>query len=276
MLDRRLTTLGRGLIYLAMIIWSAVPILFIAISSITPARLIFRFPPTLMFTPTFEHYITLWQQWEGFFPALANSLIIATAATLLSALMSFLAGYAYSRYSSRWLASSALYLIAIRMLPPIVVTLPLFPLADYLGLNDTHLVLIILYAAFWVSLFTMIMKTFIDEVPDELDEAALMDGASRLQALFRVILPLTLQGMVAGGLFVFVYSWNEFLFALIFVSQKAQTAPLLISQVMGGVDGTEWGVLFAGVTVQFLPVLALVVLLQRYLVAGLTAGAVKG
>lgn len=143
-------------------------------------------------------------------------------------------------------------------------------------MNDTHLVLIVLYSAFWVSLFTMIMKTFIDEVPDELDEAALMDGASRLQTLFRVILPLTLQGMVAGGLFVFVYSWNEFLFALIFVSQKAQTAPLLISQVMGGVDGTEWGVLFAGVTVQFLPVIALVVILQRYLVAGLTAGAVKG
>ncbi|HUH39638.1 MAG TPA: carbohydrate ABC transporter permease [Castellaniella sp.] len=276
MLDRYLASLGRGLIYGLIIIWSAVPILFIVVSSIMPAQLVFRFPPTLMFTPTLEHYFTLWRQWEGFFPALSNSLIVAAAATLFSALVSFLAGYAYSRYASRWLASTALYLIAIRMLPPIVVTLPLFPLADYLGMNDTHLVLIVLYSAFWVSLFTMIMKTFIDEVPDELDEAALMDGASRLQTLFRVILPLTLQGMVAGGLFVFVYSWNEFLFALIFVSQKAQTAPLLISQVMGGVDGTEWGVLFAGVTVQFLPVIALVVILQRYLVAGLTAGAVKG
>src|SRR3546814_16985339 len=87
----------------------------------------------------------------------------------------------------------------------------------------------------------MIMKTVIDEVPCELDEAALMDGASRLQMMFRVIFPLALQGMVAGGLFVFIFSWNEFLFALIFVNQNAQTAPLLISQVMGGVDGTEWG-----------------------------------
>jgi len=276
MVERHLARLGRGLIYAAMIVWSAVPILFIVVSSITPAQMIFQFPPALVFTPTFEHYLTLWRQWEGFFPALANSLIVAVCATLLSALVSFLAGYAYSRYASRWLASTALYLIAIRMLPPIVVTLPLFPLADYLGLNDTHVVLIVLYAAFWVSLYTMIMKTFIDEVPDELDEAALMDGASRLQVLFRVIFPLILQGMVAGGLFVFVYAWNEFLFALIFVSQEAQTAPLLISQVMGGVDGTEWGVLFAGVTIQFLPVIALVVFLQRYLIAGLTAGSVKG
>lgn len=267
---------GFGLIYLVIVIWSAVPILFIAISSITPSKYIFQFPPKLIFRPTIEHYLTLWHQWKEFFPALANSFIIAIFATALAALVSFLAGYVYSRYSSRWLASSALYLIAIRMLPPIVVTLPIFPVADYLGLNDTHLILIILYAAFWVSLFTMIMKTFIDEVPYDLDEAALMDGASHLQTLFRVIFPLTLQGMVAGGLFVFIYSWNEFLFALIFVSQKAQTAPLLISEVMGGVDGTAWGVLFAGVTVQFLPVVVLVIVLQRYLVAGLTAGAVKG
>lgn len=267
---------ARALIYLLIILWSALPIAFIVVSSVTPGQDIFSYPPTLLFTPTFEHYVTLWQQWEGFFPALVNSLIIAAAATVLAAAVSFLAGYVYSRYSSRLLAASALYLIGIRMLPPIVVTLPLFPLADWLGLSDTHLVLIILYAVFWVSLFTMIMKTFIDEVPDELDEAALMDGATRFQMMFRVILPLTAQGLVAGGLFVFVYSWNEFLFALIFVNQHAQTAPLLISQVMGGVDGTEWGVLFAGVTVQFLPVVILVVLLQRYLVAGLTAGSVKG
>lgn len=266
----------RGLLYFVIIAWSALPIAFIVVSSITPAQDVFRFPPTLWFTPTLEHYIKLWNQWEGFFPALTNSLIVAVGATVLAAVVSFLAGYAYSRYSSRMLAASALYLIAIRMLPPIVVSLPLFPLADYLGLSDTHLVLIILYAVFWVSLFTMIMKTFIDEVPRELDEAALMDGATPFQTLFRVIFPLTLQGMVAGGIFVFVYSWNEFLFALIFVNQNAQTAPLLISQVMGGVDGTEWGVLFAGVTIQFLPIIILVTVLQRYLIAGLTAGSVKG
>ncbi|MGH8810422.1 MAG: carbohydrate ABC transporter permease [Advenella sp.] len=276
MVNRLLGRLARGLVYLVIIAWSIVPIAFIFVSSITPPQDVFRYPPTLHFIPTLENYAKLWDQWEGFFPALSNSLIVAVGATLLAGIVSALAGYVYSRYSSRLLAASALYLIAIRMLPPIVVSLPLFPLADYLGLSDTHLVLIILYAAFWVSLFTMIMKTFIDEVPRELDEAALMDGATSFQMLFRVILPLTLQGMVAGGIFVFVFSWNEFLFALIFVNQNAQTAPLLISQVMGGVDGTAWGVLFAGVTVQFVPVILLVAFLQRYLIAGLTAGSVKG
>ncbi|MBM0205422.1 carbohydrate ABC transporter permease [Micromonospora sp. STR1s_5] len=266
----------RGLAYLLIVTWSGLPIGFIVLSSLKSSGEIFAFPPTLLFTPTFAHYATLWSQWGGFFQTISNSLIIAIGATVLAAAVSFLAGFAYSRFQSRLLAASAFYMIAIRLLPPIVVTLPLFPLADYLGLSDTHLLLIVLYAAFWVSLFTMIMKTFIDEVPRELDEAAFMDGASQTQTLFRVILPLTLQGMVAGGIFVFVYSWNEFLFALIFTTQHAKTAPLVISEVMGAVDGTEWGVLFAGVTVQLLPVVVLVAAAQKLLIAGLTAGAVKG
>jgi multiple sugar transport system permease protein len=104
----------------------------------------------------------------------------------------------------------------------------------------------------------------------------LFDGASQMQTLFRVILPLTLQGMAAGAIFVFIYAWNEYLFALIFTTQHAKTAPLVISEVMGAIDGTEWGVLFAGVTVQLFPVVVLVALAQRLLVRGLTAGSVKG
>lgn len=266
----------RWLVYALIVLWSGLPIFFIALYSVTPEREIFAFPPRLVFVPTLAHYLTLWRQWDNFFPTLFNSLVIASAATLLAAVVSFLAGYAYSRYRSRLLAASALYLIAIRLLPPIVVTLPLFPLADYLRLSDTRTLLVLLYAAFWVSLYTMVMKTFIDEVPRELDEAAFIDGASQWQTLWKIMLPLTLQGLVAGGIFVFVYAWNEFLFALIFTTQHAKTAPLVISEVMGAVDGTEWGVLFAAVTIQFLPVVLLVALLQRLLIAGLTAGAVKG
>ena len=174
------------------------------------------------------------------------------------------------------MAGSAIYMIAVRILPPIVVTLPLFPLVDFLRLSDTHAVLIMLYAAFWVSLNTMVMKTFIDEVPYELDEAAYIDGASEWQVLLKVVFPLTLQGMAAGAIFVFVYSWNEFLFAMIFTNQNAKTAPLIISELMSAIDGTEWGVLFAGVTIQLAPVVLLVMLAQRLLIAGLTAGSVKG
>lgn len=276
MIGRAFAVLLRVAIYVLVVLWSAVPIAYIVLSSVKPANEMFVFPPTLWFRPTFVHYATLWNEWGEFFDTLRNSLVISAGATLLTAAASFLAGYAYSRYASRWLAASALYLIAIRLLPPIVVTLPLFPLADYLRVSDTHVLLIVLYSTFWVSLFTMIMKTFIDEVPVELDEAAFIDGASLWQTLRRIVLPLTLQGMSAGAVFVFVYSWNEFLFALIFTTRHAKTAPLVISEVMGAVDGTAWGVLFAGVTVQLLPVVLVVALLQRLLVAGLTAGAVKG
>lgn len=266
----------RGAAYLLVVIWSGLPIAFIVLSSFKSQQDIFAFPPKIIFTPTLDHYVALWSQWHGFFETIQNSLIISVGATVLAGIVSFLAGFAYSRFQGRLLAISAFYMIAIRLLPPIVVTLPLFPLADYMGLSDTHILLILLYAAFWVSLFTMIMKTFIDEVPRELDEAAFVDGATQFQTLLRIILPLTLQGMAAGGIFVFVYSWNEFLFALIFTTQYAKTAPLVISEVMGAVDGTEWGVLFAGVTIQLLPVVILVSLAQRLLIAGLTAGSVKG
>lgn len=271
-----INTILRYLAFILVALWSAVPVMFIVFSSFKREPDIFAYPPVLLFQPTFDHYVTLWYQWSGFFGTLRNSLIIATGATVLAAAVSFLAGFAYSRYSSRFLAGSAFYMIAVRLLPPIVVTLPLFPLADFLNLSDSHLLLILLYAAFWVSLFTMIMKTFIDEVPIELDEAAFVDGASRLQTLFKVIFPLALQGMAAGSLFVFIYSWNEFLFALIFTTKDAKTAPLVISEVMGSVDGTAWGVLFAGVTVQLLPVVLLAGFAQRFLIAGLTAGSVKG
>lgn len=276
MVSRLSGALLRGSLYALIVIWSALPVAFIVSSSFKPSQDIFTFPPRLFFVPTFEHYVHLWEQWGPFFVTLRNSLIISVGATLLTAAVSFLAGFAYSRFTSKAMATSALYMIAIRLLPPIVVTLPLFPLADFLGLSDTHALLIILYSAFWVSLFTMIMKTFIDEIPIELDEAAFVDGATQIQTLRHVILPLTLQGMVAGGIFVFVYSWNELLFALIFTTQYAKTAPLIISEVMGAVDGTEWGVLFAGVTIQLLPVVLMVALAQRLLIAGLTAGAVKG
>lgn len=276
MLKRALGSLLRYLAFALVALWSAVPVLFIVLSSLKREQDIFTYPPVLLFRPTFDHYVTLWQQWGGFFDTLRNSLIVASGATLLAAAVSFPAGFAYSRYSSRFLAGSAFYMIAVRLLPPIVVTLPLFPLADFLGLSDSHVLLIVLYATFWVSLFTMIMKTFIDEVPVELDEAAYVDGASRWQTLMKVIFPLALQGMAAGSLFVFIYSWNEFLFALIFTTKDAKTAPLVISEVMGSVDGTAWGVLFAGVTVQLLPVVLLAGFAQRFLIAGLTAGSVKG
>ena len=256
--------------------WSLVPIAMIVMSSFKADRDIFAVPQRLLFTPTLVNYEALILRWSDFFRALFNSLIVTTGATLLAIAVSTLAGYAYSRYRGRVLAFSAFFLIFIRLIPPIVITLPLFPAVNALGMNDTHLVLIILYATFFVSLGTLVMRTFIDQIPRELDEAASVDGASRAQIIRRIILPLSAQGMVAVAVFVIVFAWNEFLFAFIFTATRAKTAPLVISEMIGAVEGVEWGALFAASTVQLVPVLLFVVFAQRHLIAGLTAGATKG
>ena len=152
-----------------------------------------------LFEPTIANYTGLWTRWGDFFAGLANSLIVTVGATLLAVAVSTLAGFGYSRCRGALAAASAFFMIALRLLPPIVTTLPLFPIVNALGLNDTHAVLIMLYATFFVSLGTMVMRTFIDQIPRELDEAAMVDGAGARQVLRRVILPLSAQGMVAVG-----------------------------------------------------------------------------
>lgn len=260
----------------AIVAWSLLPIALIALSSFKSDRDIFSVASRFSFVPTLANYELLWSRWGDFFHGLWNSFLVTLGATVLAVLVSLLAGFAYSRHASKGLQASAFFLIFIRLIPPIVITLPLFPVVNWLGLNDTHLILIVLYATFFVSLGTIVMRTFIDQIPRELDEAAMMDGATQMQIVWRVILPMAAQGMLAVAVFVIVYAWNEFLFAFIFTTTKAKTAPLVISEMIGAVEGVEWGVLFAASTVQLLPVLAFVILMQKHLVAGLTAGAVKG
>ncbi|PTX48180.1 multiple sugar transport system permease protein [Gemmobacter caeni] len=271
-----LVPIGKTLAVAAILVWSLFPIVFIVASSVKPGQDIFAVPPQWVFEPTLQHYATLWAQWGVFFRGLWNSLLITIGATVLAVVASTCAGYAFSRHAARWLDLSVVALIAVRLIPPIVVTLPLFPIVNRLGLADTHLVLIVLYATFFVSLGTVLMRTFIDQIPRDLDEAAAIDGASRLTILWRVIVPLAAPGILAVAVFVIVFAWNEFLFAFIFTGTNAKTAPLVISEMIGSIDGVDWGVLFAASTVQLAPVLAFVILMNRYLVAGLTAGATKG
>jgi multiple sugar transport system permease protein len=267
---------GKAVAVLAILFWSLFPILFIVLSSLKPGQDIFAVPPKYIFTPTFRHYGELWRAWGAFFDGLLNSTIVTAGATAVAIITSTCAGYVYSRHSSRFREASIVGLIVVRLIPPIVVTLPLFPIINAMRLNDTHLVLIVLYATFFVSLGTVLMRTFIDQIPRDLDEAAEIDGASRLTILWRVIVPLAAPGILAVAVFVVVFSWNEFLFAFIFTATRAKTAPLVISEMIGSIDGVDWGILFAASTVQLIPVLLFVVVMNRYLVAGLTAGATKG
>lgn len=273
---RLLIIISKSLAVVAILVWSLFPIFFIVTSSFKAGHDIFAVPTKFLFEPTLQHYNKLTSAWPMFFSSLWNSTIITAGATALAVIASTTAGYVYSRYNSRLLNASIVYLIAVRLIPPIVVTLPLFPIVNWLGINDTHFVLIVLYATFFVSLGTVLMRTFIDQIPRELDEAAAIDGASRLIVLRKVIVPLAAPGIIAVAVFVIVYAWNEFLFAFIFTATKAKTAPLVISEMIGSIDGVDWGVLFAASTLQLLPILLFVVFMNRYLVAGLTAGATKG
>jgi len=270
------TALLRGLGVGVLAIWSLGPILLIVLSSFRPERDIFSPARRFNLEFTFDNYAQLLAVFPQFLPNMGNSLIVALGATALAVTTSTLAGYVYSRQRGRLLAASAFFAILIRLVPPIVVSLPLFPIADALRLSDTHILLIILYSAFWVSMLSVMMKVFIDQIPPTLDEAARVDGASTAQIFLRIILPLATAGMIAGGIFVFVYAWNEYLFAFIFSSTRAVTAPLIVSNIMDSVAGTQWGVLFAAATLQLAPVLALVIFFQKFLVAGLMAGSVKG
>ena len=274
----RSATIGalKSLAVVVILCWSLAPILFMVMASFKPGQDIFAVPPHWSFTPTLQHYAALWAKWQNFFRGLFNSLVVTAGATILVVVASTTAGFAYSRIRTPLLQRSATFLIVVRLLPPIVVTLPLFGVVNVLGLNDTHLILILLYATFFVSLGTILMRTFIDQIPYELDEAAMMDGANRSTILWSIIRPLAKQGMLAVSVFVIVYAWNEFLFAFIFTSTKAKTAPLVISEMLGSLDGVDWGVLFAASTVQLVPILLFVMLMQKHLVAGLTGGAVKG
>lgn len=266
----------KALAVLGFVLWSLAPIAFIVSGSFKLNRDIFAYPPRFFFRPVLDNYAALFAEWPAFLLSLRSSLVVAGGATLLTLLVCLLAGYAYSRYRGRALSASLFFLLLIRMLPPIVITVPLFPVVNRLGLNDTHLLLVLLYTAFYVSLGTLIVRTFVDQVPRELDEAAAIDGATPLQVIRAVIAPLVAPGLVAVGIFTFVFAWNEFTFAFIFSSTRARTGPLMISEMLGAIDGIRWGVLFAAVTLQVVPVVAFVALLQRYIITGLTAGSVKG
>ncbi|MFG1397285.1 carbohydrate ABC transporter permease [Roseixanthobacter pseudopolyaromaticivorans] len=273
---KSLGTAGRWVALGGFLAWSIFPLYLVVASSFKPARDIFEVPPRLIFQPTLENYVRLWNDWPVFFDGLINSLIVTLGATLLTVVASALAGWVFSRFSSRFLTLSAFSMIVLRLLPPIVITLPLFPLVNYVGLNDTHLILILLYATFFISLGSWIMKASFDQIPRELEEAGAVDGASFAGILRHISMPLGIPGMIAAGVFVFIFAWNEYLFAFIFTTTAAKTAPVVLSEIMGSATGVDWGVLFAAATIQLVPIVAVLILAQRYLIEGLTSGSVKG
>ena len=203
-----------------------------------------------------------------------NSLIIAVTSTILAVGMGTLTAYGFSRFrvpgENDWL----FFILSTRMLPPVVVAIPMFLMYRFFGMTDTHIGLIILYTAFNLSFAVWLMKGFIDEIPREYEEAALIDGYTRMQAFLKIVLPEATTGIAATAVFSFIIAWNEYAFALIMTNRRAQTAPPFIpAQVGSGL--TDWTTIAAGTVLFLLPVAIFTFALRKHLLRGVTFGAIR-
>lgn len=211
---------------------------------------------------------------SAFTRQLANSLIITGISTLLSVTMAVLSAYAFSRFPLAGKDDLMFFILSQRMLPAVVVTIPIFLMYRSLGLQDTHIGMILLYTAFNLSFAVWLLKGFIDEIPREYEEAALVDGYTRLQAFRKIVLPQAATGIAATTVFSAIFSWNEYAFALMLTSETARTAPPSIPLVLG-VGGIEWAAIAAGSLAFLIPAIILTFALRKHLVRGVTFGAIR-
>ncbi len=211
-----------------------------------------------------------------YFYQLLNSIIIGGGSTILAVGLGTLAAYAFSRFDIAGKDDLLFFILSTRMLPPVVVVIPIYLMYSALGLRDTHFGLILLYTTFNVSFAVWLMKGFIDEIPKEYEDAALVDGYSRFQTFLKVILPQSVTGIAATAVFCLITAWNEFAFALVLteVGGRAVTAPPSITSATGS-SGMDWGKIAAGTFVFLLPVAVFTFLMRSHLLRGVTFGAVK-
>lgn len=205
---------------------------------------------------------------------LRNSLIIAGGSTILSVTLGLFAAYAFSRFDIPGKDDLLFFILSTRMLPAVVVAVPLFLMYRQLGLHDTHLGMILLYTVFNLSLTVWLLKGFIDEIPREYEEAALVDGYTRFQAFYKIVLPQATTGIAATTVFSLIFAWNEYAFALMLTSNRARTAPPAIATMLGR-GGIEWSAIAAGTLAFLIPVVIITFALRRHLLRGVTFGAVR-
>jgi len=248
------------------------PFLWLLRMSFQTNAQIFAFPPQLFFTPTLENYAALWA--TEFRHSFTNSAVVSVVSTVASMLVGVPAAYGLARMERRSNTLS-LWIILSRLAPPTAFAIPYFLAYRELALMDTRIGLILIYLTFNLSLVIWLMRSFFANSPRALEEAAMIDGAGYWGAFIRVVLPTAAPGLAATAILCFVYAWNDFFFALILTRTDAMTAPVAVVNFMN-YDGWEWGRIAAGGSMVMLPVLVFSLLVRRFLIQGLTAGAVKG
>ena len=251
-----------------------IPIFWMVIVSLKTQRDALTIPPNFMFVPTFDAYTAVWSK-DGMIRGLTNSLLVSGLTLAVCLAAGLMAAYAISRFRFRGGQFLLFAMLVTRIFPPVALITPYFLNLNWLGMQDTISGLALAYIGMNLPLAVWMLKGYVDAIPYELEQGAMVDGASRWQAVTRITVPLMAPGLAATAVFVFVGAWNEFLFALVLTSREARTLPTVIAEFIGD-TGIEWPQIMAASTVALAPVLVATFFLQRHIAAGLTAGAVKG
>jgi multiple sugar transport system permease protein len=247
------------------------PVLWAFISSFKPQELLFS--PTLMFVPTLENYIEAMKA-INFVGYLMNSLIVSFTTVLICLVLGLPAAYAFIRFDFKMKNSLLFWILSIQMLPPIAAVIALYDLFLKSGLLGSHLAVIIVCTLFNLPLTVWMMRSFFQEVPITLEESAMIDGCSRLQAFFNITLPLVRTGIATTCIFVFLFSWNAYLIPLVLTNRNTQTLPVAITGFVSD-SGVLWNLLLPASMLTILPLIVFAIFVQKYIVRGISFGAVK-
>ncbi|APF34769.1 MULTISPECIES: carbohydrate ABC transporter permease [Microbacterium] len=258
------------------VVFGFAPVYWLLVTSLTPSDRVFAFPPAIFPTQvTFEHYATVFGN-EQIFGYLRNSVIVSVVTAVLSVVVSMYMGYAFSKYRFAGRKSLMYFVLSSQMFPQALLLVTLYLVFAQFGLLNTYLALILSFTTFTLPLCVWMLKGFFDALPDDLIEAARIDGAGPWRIFHSVVFPLAAPGLVAAGLFAFVRGWNDFIFALTLAGPDRQTLPPGLVNTFISEASTSWPALMAASLVVSVPVCVAFILLQRFLVGGITAGAVKG
>lgn len=270
---RRWVNAGQNVLVLLILVAFLLPVYWIFIGAVKAKGQFYTYPP--VFFPTQFEWANFTRVFSlGGAKGLVDSLIVAGINTVITMTLAVFGSYSMARYRFGG-DHLAFFILSLLFAPPVVAAIPLFLIFRTLRLLDTYAVLIVSYLLFNLPLAIWLLRGFFEDIPEEIEQAALVDGYTRFQAFRKVALPLVVPGVAVAGLFVYIFAWNEFLFALIFTRSNVHTLPVALSDLIGG-HGIQWGELAALSAVATVPGVLLALFMQRYLIRGLTFGAVKG
>jgi multiple sugar transport system permease protein len=274
-INRRFRTICLTLIAAVLLSIWIIPVVWGLLTSLKTERDVLAYPPLILFEPTLANYREVLFGASTILPNLISSIIVAGGATLLTMLFAVPAAYALARLNLPAKRAGGFYVLATQMLPPVGLIIPYYLILQRIGALDTYGGMIVIYLTFSLPFAVWLMVSYFEDIPPEMEEAALLDRAGRLRALWHVILPQVRGGIAVTTIFVFLNAWNEFLFAVVLAGNRVRPVTVAMFNFIS-VEQTQWARLAAGAMLAMAPVIILGLLAQRHIVKGLTVGAVKG